>query len=391
MKFSGVFSEEKTLRILRLVWERNKISRVEIASVLNMDKSTVTKAVNELTETGILRETHQGTSGPLGGRRPVYLEITGNFACVGGIEINPEGIVCCLLSLKGEILFNYSDVEPHKENKEEKIEDSFARGTRILKDKAKELQIPLIGIGVGLPALLESEKGTITYSLPLRITEPVQINSTFSELSQLPVLIENDARCCCFSEIINSLLISRPSDVKNMIFVLTEYRSYESIQDSPKNLAVGLGLVLNSQILKGPDDSAGEFRSMLWKEGNKGQFCAGEGNLSSIISDNQELHSIFFELAQHIAFLVNTLNLSTVFLGGIDKSYLNILKNYVEERIRVQWSYENQRNIEIKMASYGQYAVAHGAASMYLTKLFTIPQVFQSSQGKTLSVLSLLR
>lgn len=387
MKASGLLSEEKIIKILKLVWEKNKISRVEIASLLNMDKSTVTKTVTELTEAGILRETHQGISGPLGGRRPVYLEITGDFACVGGIEINPDGVACCLLSLQGEMLFNYIDESSPKE----KIEDSFARGTKILKDKAKELNIRLIGIGVGLPALLESEKGCITYSLPLRISEPVQIVSAFSKIAELPVLIENDARCCCFSEKINSLLNSRPSDVKNMIFVLTEYRAYESIQHSPKNLAVGLGLVLNSQILKGPDDSAGEFRSMLWEEGNKGQFCAGEGNLSSTITDNEELHSIFFELAQHIAFLVNTLNLSTVIVGGIEKSYLNILKGYVEERIKIQWSYKNQRDIQIKMASYGQFAVAHGAASMYLTKLFAIPQNFQNVIDNNLSVLSLLR
>lgn len=389
MKSQGLLQDEKIIKILKLVWEKKLISRVEIATTLNLDKSTVTKAVNELTEAGILMETLQGTSGPLGGRRPVYLEITGNFACVGGIEINPDGIVCCLLNLQGKMLFSQVEkITPRMEGGE-RVEDSFARGSQILTEKANELNIKLVGIGVGLPALLSTEKGQITYSLPLMIQQPMSIVSTFSEIAGLPVLIENDARCCCFSEIISSMATSRVSDVTNMIFVLTEYRAYKAVQHSPKNLAVGLGLVLNSQILKGPDDSAGEFRSMLWEEGNKGQFCAGEGNLSSIITDNEELHSVFFELSQHIAFLVNTLNLSTVYLGGVEKSYLLILKEYIQDRIKIQWSYQNERNIEIKMASFGENAVAHGAASMYLSKLFSIQNNLQNS-AKNPSILSLI-
>ena len=80
MKSQNLFAEEKTLRILRLIWKKKHISRVDIANSLGWDKSTVTKIVNELKEIGILKESAQGISGPLGGRRPVYLEITPTFA-----------------------------------------------------------------------------------------------------------------------------------------------------------------------------------------------------------------------------------------------------------------------------------------------------------------------
>ena len=87
MKSQNLFAEEKTLKILRLIWKKKHISRVEIANTLGWDKSTVTKLVNELKDIGILKESSQGVSGPLGGRRPVYLEITADFACVGGVVI----------------------------------------------------------------------------------------------------------------------------------------------------------------------------------------------------------------------------------------------------------------------------------------------------------------
>ena len=381
MKSQNLFAEEKTLRILRLIWKKKHISRVDIANSLGWDKSTVTKIVNELKEIGILKESAQGISGPLGGRRPVYLEITPTFACVGGVEVNPEGVVYCLMNLQGQMIYYNNESPAFSSSCQEKIEDLFKRACETLKKHAEELKLQLIGIGLGLPALLNSKKGEITYSLPLMIHSPVKITNALSSIADLPVQIENDARCCCYSEIINGMQGRSSVDVSNMIFVLTEYRAYKPLPDSKKNLAVGLGIVINSQLLKGPDDSAGEFRSMLWEEGNAGQFCAGEGNLSSVISDNEELHSVFYELAQHIAFLVNTLNLTTVCIGGISRQYISILEDYINERIKLQWSYENERKIVVKMAAFGEYAVAHGAASMFLSKMFSPSELHEPSES----------
>ncbi|MCQ2589599.1 MAG: ROK family transcriptional regulator [Treponema sp.] len=389
MKSQNLFAEEKTLKVLRLIWSKKRISRVEIANILGWDKSTVTKLVTELKEIGILTESAQGTSGPLGGRRPVYLEITADYACVGGIEVNPEGVVYCLMNLQGQMIYYNNEEITYDYNGEQKIGNLFAKACKTLEKKAEEENLQLIGIGLGLPALLNSTKGEITYSLPLMIEKPVYINEILSNVTDLPVLIENDARCCCYSEIINGMQGRSNIDVTNMIFVLTEYRAYTPVANSKKNLAVGLGIVLNSQLLKGPDDSAGEFRSMLWEEGNEGQFYAGEEKLSDVISDSEELHYVFYELAQHIAFLVNTLNLTTVCIGGISREYISILENYINERIKIQWSYKNERKIVVKMASFGEYAVAHGAAAMFLTKVFSKP-VESEALKTSVSILDLL-
>lgn len=387
MKSQGVLAEEKSLKVLRLIWSRKYISRVEIANELGMDKSTITKIVNELKSVNIIRETTQGTSGPQGGRRPVFLEITPDFACSGGIEFNPEGIVYCLINLQGQIVFQENENCLNRPFDKDKIENIIFEACVYLQNKAKELKLNLIGIGLGFPALLNSKKSEIIYSLPLMINEPLNISSLSSKLN-LPIQIENDARCCCYSEIVHGILGRSNFDVKNMLFVLTEYRAFNPILKSQKNLAVGMGIVLNSQILKGPDDSAGEFRSMLWEEGRAGQFFSGEGNLSSIISDNDEIHSIFYELAQHIAFLVNTLNLSTVCIGGMESEYISILENYIKERIKLQWSYNNERHIKVKMAAYGEQTVAHGAACMILTKMFSF-SVLHDNSGEQVSILNL--
>lgn len=371
MKTQSSYSDINTSRILRLIWQKKRISRVEIAGVLGIDKSTVTKIVNELKDLGILRETLQGNSGPLGGRPPVFLEITPGFACVGGIEINPDRVVCCLLNLQGDIIFEDRQAITTQDFLKMHIKGVFSKAYQTIQKRADELGIKLVGIGLGLPGLLNSSRGEIEYSVPLMIQTPFSLKDQLSEVTDIPVEIENDARCCCYSEIISS----RSSAVNNMIFVLTEYRAYKPVENSKKNFAVGFGIVLDSKLLKGHDDTAGEFRSMLWEEGTVGQFHSGDGKLSEKLEDNSEMRSVFMELARHIAFLVNTLNLQTVCIGGMEPKYIKVLENYVHERIEVQWSYANERKIDVRMSTYDDLAVAHGAGSMYLTKIFSIPEM----------------
>lgn len=366
MKVINSYSDLNANRILRLIWQKKHISRIEIANELGLDKSTVTKIVNEYKENGILQETSQGNSGPQGGRPPVFLEITPSYACVGGIEITPDRVVYCLLNLHGDILFEDRKSITTEEFLQMQIKGVFSKAYNVIYEKAEELGIKLVGIGLGLPGLLNSARGEIEYSLPLMIQTPFSLREQLLEITDIPVEIENDARCCCYSEMISSV----SSDVNNMIFVLTEYRAYKPIDNTKKNLAVGFGIVIDSELLKGKDDSVGEFRSMLWEEGTNGQFVSGDGNLEDGVKDNKEMMSVFMELARHIAFLVNTLNLQTVCIGGMDPKYLRILEELVQQRIDTQWSYKNERTINVRMSTYDDLAVAHGAGSMYLTKIF---------------------
>ena len=98
-------SDLNIIRILNLIWRSKKISRTEIASILKMDKSTVTKIISRLKRKNLVQEAGFGESRPQGGRKTCFLEINGSFACVGGIHINTEQIVVCLADLCGTILF----------------------------------------------------------------------------------------------------------------------------------------------------------------------------------------------------------------------------------------------------------------------------------------------
>lgn len=362
-------------RILRLLWQNKGISRVEIADELGIDKSTVTKITASFTEIGLISELSQGVTGPQGGRRPIFLQITPTFACVGGIEINPERYVCTLLDMHGNILFQYQEQIQPGSNEVDICKIVFNRAFEMLLSEAEKQGIPLIGIGVGFPALVDSENGVILQSLPLMINEKYDFLKDISKNIDIPVFIENDARCCCYGE----QMLSHTIQNQNMAFFLIEYRVYKPTKDSKKNLAVGIGLVINGRIYKGSEGTAGEFRSILWNEGNAGQFFSGEDRLESIDEDNVDVESVFFELAQHAAFLVNTLNLDTVFIGGLEKRYSAKVVKLINERIKYQWPYPAIRKYEVKLASLEHISVAYGAAAMFLEQLFSLPSLSSRS------------
>ena len=385
MKSINSLSDINVSRILRLIWQKKGISRVEIANVLNIDKSTVTKIVSSLNEIGIISEIAEGATGPQGGRKPIFLEISPKFACVGGVEINPERFVCCLLDLHGAVLFQHQETIPPEVFAEIRIEGIFQKAYKLIAYEAIKLGVSMIGIGVGLPALVNSDKGTIECSVPLMIEKSFPFIDYVTKYTDIPISIENDARCCCFGELMNKY----DNSVKNSVFVLTEYRVLKPTSTSRKNLSIGLGIVMDGKIVKGPEGSAGEFRSLLWEKGNDGQFLSGEDSLASIITENESIHSVFYELAQHIAFLVNTLNLQCVYVGGIEQMYVEKIAELIRERIHLQWPYTKKDNLVIRNASYGNLAVAYGAASMYIEQLFALPSLSTPAE-KGMSILEYL-
>ena len=376
MKSINSLSDINVSRILRLIWQRKGISRIEIANTLGLDKSTVTKIVASLHDIGIISEMAEGVTGPQGGRKPIYLEIAPMFACVGGIEINPERFVCCLLDLHGTILFQHQEVVRPEVYQELRIEGIFSKAYKMIAYEAIKLGVKMIGIGVGLPALVNSDLGSIECSVPLMIDGPYPFIENVSKYTDIPISVENDARCCCYGE----MMISGDPLVKNMVFLLTEYRILQPTEHSKKNLSIGLGLVMNGRLVKGPECSAGEFRSMLWKEGNRGQFFSGQDSFASIIADNNEMNSIFYELAQHIAFLVNTLNLQLVYIGGIEPQHARQIENYIRERVKIQWPYERKSVFDVRMASFGSLSVSYGAAAMFIEQLFALPSLSTPSE-----------
>lgn len=371
MRVLNSLSEINILRIIRLLWIEKKISRVDIASKLAMDKSTVTKITSELTQKNIIKEAESGESGPQGGRKPVYLELNSEYACVAGIEINPEKIYCSLINLMGDPIFEYSEKIVCDEEYHFELMECFTKAFNILKEKSINLKNNIIGIGVGIPALVDVKSGKIIQSIPLQISEPIDFIQQAEKITNLPVFFDNDAKCCCYAE---KMFWNDSSDVKNMMYVMVQHRPQQPVKNSPKNISVGFGFVLNGKIYHGANSSAGEFRSMMWDSSSKNQFVNGKDSIKSL-SDEKKVLPIFKELAKNVSFLVNTLNLDVVYVGGIERKYAEEIVKYIREDVIYLWPYEWNKTSTITTGVISENVVSVGAAILVLDKLFSIPEL----------------
>jgi predicted NBD/HSP70 family sugar kinase len=375
-------NEVNVSRVLQKLWFSKGISRVEIARELGLGKSTVTNIVAALMKRNLVKRVKAGESGPSGGRRPTHLSVNGRYGYILGIEIETDHYTAVAADMLGELIL--SDAGRMRFNTD--IVSTFLEVSARLRRKTARIGLPLIGIGVGTAGIIDPHKGVIEKSNPLNIHQPVDFYRGIASRQDVPVLIENDAKCCCWGE----LAFKKTERHTNFLFVLGEFREGRTVKSGYWGIAVGFAFVLNGKVHYGEDFSAGEFQSILWKEPNQGQFSLTDAASRTVRKDHAVLTKVLRELCAHIAFLVNMLNLTCVVFGGEISTYRDELSRLLREEIRRNWSYENTVRCSIEFATLGEKAVAYGAAGMFLERFFSIPDFVDSTEQKIASKIGAL-
>jgi predicted NBD/HSP70 family sugar kinase len=352
---------------MREIWMRRETSRVEIAKSLGLDKSTISNNVNELLEMGVIVESSEGNASPQGGRKPVHITLNPHYGCVLGLELRPDCYTAVTVDLEGEIIYSrFEKIRISTTNLAEK----FLEIVKSLSAELENKNISLLGIGVGISGVVNAHEGIIKFSAPFNITEETDFHSLVSPHLNVPVFIDNDANACVWGE----LAFHRRKDLKDFIFLLLEFWDYDPEVNTVCNrTGVGVGLVINGSVHYGSHYSAGEFKSIYMREGSVGQFSLTEEEQMKVQEEEQMREKFLRELGAHVALLVNTFDLSHVILGGYFEHYdQQTIKIFLEE-IEKNWPYASllKNKTDIWFSSFGDQAVAYGAAGMVLNTLFS--------------------
>ena len=371
-------------RIMHSVWMNDGISRIDVARLLGLNKSTVTSLVAELMERKIIHETAEGDSSPHGGRKPIGLSVDKNNGYILGIEIQPEFINATAVNLHGEII---GSMRRKAAVSEDSLQDIFFSVLDDCRLRFSVFKLPLIGIGIGMSGIIDPFQGVIRQSMPLRIRRPYDFMQRISSRIGIPAYIENDARCCAWGE----LVVRRSVQPGNFLTVLGFFEEGDIAVAHRGGIAVGFGIVIDQHVYCGKDYSAGEFKSLFWKPGNDSQFSL-TGDESLILVKDKEVRTRFIrELSDHIAFLVNTFNLNNVFFAGSLEEYSEEISPVLRERIANNWPYPGAVECGVEFSSHGEKAVAYGAAAMLLDRLFSQSGMPTVKGGRELLDITLLQ
>ncbi|TVR71762.1 MAG: ROK family transcriptional regulator [Spirochaetaceae bacterium] len=363
-------SKVNITRVLRTIYLKQGLSRVEISKILDLNKSTVSKIVSLLEEIGIVETAAVGDAGPTGGRRPLQLRICSNWGCIMGVEIQTEAFTVVGINLQGDVFFSHTEALDLRKTS---LVDAFADIVRRFRPGLEATGMPLLGIGVGLPGFVDPLRGVLRASMPFEHFEEIAfVRESRAKLGfSLPILVDNDANCGCWGE----LAFRYSERTRNFVFVLGELRKHTIAMDDYRIMALGLGLVLNGHVHHGDDYSAGEFRSILYKSHQVNQFSVTDEQARQFLQNPEVDGLIVEELSRHLAFLINVLNLRKVVIGGQMEILTEDISTAVRGFVRTNWAYPEEVNCEIEVSRLGEQAVAYGAAGMYLEHLIEIPDV----------------
>ncbi|MEN6600525.1 MAG: ROK family protein, partial [Rectinema sp.] len=136
-------------------------------------------------------------------------------------------------------------------------------------------------------------------------------------------------------------------------------------------IGVGFGVVLAGKVHTGAHGYTGEFRSA---------FCNGPGNLQFSLSrdqlmllrfDRSLLDRAVDELARNMAMIINTMDFQQVIIGGNIEALDVDLPAILRRRLEENWMYPSPKDVKIRYSSFGEKAVAFGAAGMVFERLLS--------------------
>ncbi len=354
-------------RIIREVWRSKETSRVNIASALGLNKSTISGNVNELIELGFLQEVSEGASGPQGGKKPINIRLNNSYGYILGMELSVDLCRATIIDLEGTI--QYSHTEPVCLGRDN-FRKECLRLLRLLQKRVEKSFPRILAIGIAIPGIVDPRKNLILYSIPLGFSETFRFCDEIASVFSVPIIIDNDANACAWGEL-GSCRLREPGD---FIFILLELHQRNRVQ-SQEQISIGIGLGINGRVHYGQDFCAGEYRSIYLSS-----KAAGQSSLSNeeevALESNKGLQQKFFrELAAHIGLLVNTLDLKNIVLGGACEKYGSDVIAVFEQEIANRCSYQGfekqiRQSRQVRFSSFAENSAAYGAASMVQQRLF---------------------
>jgi hypothetical protein len=346
--------------LARAIWQNPGISRRELVDRFDIDESSVSRLVGLLLSMGLVEATDavEGSAvpGPApGGRRRVPLRICPEFGQVWGLTLWRDRILSTVCDIQGRILATGElHLGPYGGHWGTYLDQALAHANDLAGTVPGNL--PLLGIGFGVPGWVDSETSTIVRSDEFGLVDTVCPRQWHPDL---PVLWENDANCGAWS----GLSHETPGDD---VYVLGRFLENGPL-GLPSELSVGFGLMVGGQVYRGWRHNAGEFMSALWKPGSHSAYGVTDEIFGRCRSDREAFLATVSDLLSNLRFASRFLDPRSIQLGGDLKHRHDDL---VEACRRITW---HEGPGLLRPLPQDTDEVSYGAALLVLDELFQRP------------------
>lgn len=381
--------------VLNTIRKKDVIFRAEIAKKTGLNRSTVSALVDELLADGLILETGTGVS--QGGRKPVILSINKDFGSVIGIDLGVNYILSVLTNFAGDILWEKRLIVPTNVPQQQRLDDLYSLIEETLRHAPPTVR-GIIGIGVGVPGIVNYQEGLILLAPNLR-WKNVHLRTMIEERFHIPVCIDNEANAGAIGE----KWFGMGKKASDFVYVSA-------------GTGIGTGIIINNELYRGASGLAGEMGHMTIDAGGRPCLCGNVGcweehasekalfhylreHLDNAASSHLHIHSldqmtaldineaakagdplasqalrhVGRQLGVGVAGLINTFNPGIVIIGNA----LALAGDYIMDELYHEVSRRcftaKYFPVKIVLSALNLKACAIGAVSLVISKVYSAP------------------
>ena len=237
-------------RILELTSAHAPLSRAEISRLTGLSKPTVSAAVKNLLELGLVEEIGQGEAGP--GRKPTLVQFSASYRHVLGIQLGADRIRVVLADLQAQpLLSGELSMRDNSDNPEELLQAIHSQAEHLLAEAGIDWEH--VGYAAfAIPGVV-SATGDVTMLAPhLQGCESALTQASLAARFPCPVLTDNDVNLAAWAE-----------------FAANNQGSEEVFAFLFLDSGVGAGIMIGGRLLRGLGGAAGELGDMRLADGSR--------------------------------------------------------------------------------------------------------------------------
>lgn len=237
-----LIKETNIRRIFKLVSEKNGVSRAELANITGLSPTTVSSLIEELMETGLVKET--GTADlPTSGRKPIILKVDGQGGCIVSADLHEYGYNLAIFNLDCSILSEVSVDLPDYRALGSSLVSNISQ---ILKNNKFEDE-KLMGICIGAPGIIDRKNKKILSSTIIPIEEGNDFITVLEKsYGDTEIELVNESSLSAYAE---KEYGEVAKDSNNLVYI-------------DIHTGIGAGIIINGRMYEGSGSLAGEFGHM---------------------------------------------------------------------------------------------------------------------------------
>lgn len=247
--------------VLKTIFEHESISRAEIARITSLTRTTVSDIVADLITEGLVDEIGMGES--IGGKSPILLSLVEDSRYLIGLDLAHNQFRGAIVNLRGKIR-ELVTLPVNSDNGEA----ALAMVYEILDRLINASTVPLVGIGIGTPGLVNIAEGMVVNAVNLD-WQDLPLASLMEERYHLPVSILNDSQAAAMGE----YTYGRGRTAESNLIVINARHG------------IGAGIIIQGQLFHGDGGGAGEIgHVVVVPEGGLLCRCGNRGCLETVAS-----------------------------------------------------------------------------------------------------------